>query len=218
MPFELGRPLGVPGDAVWQTRVLRAVLELLEAPTGPVLVDFPDDAPLASDQPATLACPIDFPAKLVELNDMERLAQTLQHEVRELRSWYELAVKRNERTTVGISKLDPVEMGTFIGGFLLGTVPKSPRDDMPVFDLLKLAVEDLKAYYFEAVAAQPGQVTVTGTTLTDWFWRETAAGKVFFALQDLWKYSDDHSLQQFNRLLLVPRAYAADSPYAKADA
>ena len=87
-----------------------------------------------------------------------------------------------------------------------------------MFDLLKLAVEDLKAFYFEAVAAQPGQATATGTTLADWFWRETAAGKVFFAPQDLWKNSDDHSLQQFNRLLLVPRAYTADSPYAIADA
>ena len=52
VPFELGRPLGVPGDAAWQTRVLRAVLELLEASSAPVLVDFPDEAPVASEEPA----------------------------------------------------------------------------------------------------------------------------------------------------------------------
>ena len=218
VPFELGRPLGVPGDAVWQTRVLRAVLELLEVPTGPVLVDFPDDAPVVSDQPAILACPVDFPTQHIELNDIERLAETLQQEVRELRSWYELAVERNGRTTVGISKLDPEGMGTFIGEFLMGDIPPSPRDDMPVFDLLKLAIEDLKAYYLESVAAQPGQATTSGTTLTDWFWRETAAGKVFYRLQEQWKESDDPNMQKFNRLLLVPRAYSADSPYAVADA
>lgn len=43
--FDLGRPLGVPGDAAFQTRALTAVLNLLEAPAGPVLVDYPEDAP-----------------------------------------------------------------------------------------------------------------------------------------------------------------------------
>ena len=89
---------------------------------------------------------------------------------------------------------------------------------MPVLALFKLAVEDLKAYYFEAVAAQPGHRTATGTTLANWLWRETAAGKVLFALQDLWKNSDDRSMQLFSRLLLVPRAYEADSPYVNTNA
>ncbi|MDA0263002.1 MAG: hypothetical protein O3A93_01815 [Chloroflexi bacterium] len=218
MPFELGRPLGVPGDPAWQTRVLRAVLELLDAPSGPVLTDFPDDAPVASDQPAVLACPVDFPAQYIELNDMEQLNETLQYEVRELRSWYDLAVKNSGRTTVGASGLDPEALGRFIGVFLEDDSPASPRGDMPVLDLLKLAVEDLKAYYLEAVAAQPGQATAPGTVLTDWFWKETAAGKIFYTLQDRWKDSDNRSLQQFSRLILVPRAYAAGSPYADANA
>ena len=218
VPFELGRPLGVPGDAVWQTRVLRAVLELLEAPSGPVLADFPDDAPVASEDPATLACPVNFPAPVTDLNDMGRLCETLQHEIRELRSWYDLAVTRNGRTTVGVSGLDPEAVGTFVGAFLGGGVPPSPRDDMQVFALFKLAIKDLKAYYFEAVTAQPGQRAATGTTLANWLWRETAAGKVLFALQELWKDSDDSSMQLFSRLLLVPRAYHGDSPYLKASA
>jgi hypothetical protein len=36
VPFELGRPLGVPNDAAWQTRVLQSALELIEVPEGPV--------------------------------------------------------------------------------------------------------------------------------------------------------------------------------------
>ena len=208
----------MPGDAVWQTRVLRAALELLEAPSGPVLADFPDDAPVASDEPVILACPINFPPPVTDPNDMEQLCETLQHEVRELRSWYDLAVKKSGRTTVGASGLSPEAIGTFVGAFLGGDIPPSPRHDMPALVLFKLALEDLKAYYFEAMAAQPGQITATGRTLANWFWRETAAGKVLFALQKLRKDGDDRSMQLFSRSLLVPKAYNADSPYVDTSA
>ena len=168
VPFELGRPFGVPGDAVWQTRVLRAVLGLLESSSGPVLDDFPDDAPVATDEPAVLSCPVNFPAPITDLHDMERLGEALQNEVRELRSWYDLAVTKSGRTTVGASGLDPETMGTFVGAFLDGGMPPSPQDDVPAIAMFKLAVEDLKAYYFEAMAAQPGQRAVKGAVLADW--------------------------------------------------
>ena len=48
VPFELGRPFGAPGDAGFQHRVLAAALALLDAPSGPVLADFPDDAPTST--------------------------------------------------------------------------------------------------------------------------------------------------------------------------
>lgn len=139
MPFELGRPLGVPNDAAWQTRVLQFALELIEATEGPVLVDFPDDAPV-SDEPAVLACPVSFPAPVTDLNDMEQLNTTLQREVSELRSWYNMAVTKNGRTTVGVSGLEPEAIGKFLGAFLGDKIPASPRDDMPSFTLLKLVI------------------------------------------------------------------------------
>ena len=37
VPFELGRPLGPPNDEAFQHRVLKAALDLLAAPSGPVL-------------------------------------------------------------------------------------------------------------------------------------------------------------------------------------
>ena len=208
----------MPGDAVWQTRVLREALELLEAPSGPVLADFPDDAPVASDEPVILACPVNFPAPVTDPNDMEQLRETIQREVRELRSWYDLALKKRGRSTVGASGLDPEAFGTFVGAFLGDEIPSSPREGMPPLVLLKLALEDLKAYYFEAMAAQPGQTTATGTTLANWFWRDTAAGKGLFALKDRWNDSEDRSMRLFSRLFLVPRDNVADSPYLKTSA
>ena len=60
VPYELGRPFGVPGDAAFQTGVLRAVLALLEAPAGPVLADYPVEAPAADSDASESgwACPI----------------------------------------------------------------------------------------------------------------------------------------------------------------
>jgi len=39
VPYELGRPMGVPNDAAFQTRVLRAALSLLARTDGPLIVD-----------------------------------------------------------------------------------------------------------------------------------------------------------------------------------
>ena len=44
VPFPFGHAFGRPDDAALQARVLRSVLDLLDAPSGPVLRDFPDDA------------------------------------------------------------------------------------------------------------------------------------------------------------------------------
>ena len=44
VPFPFGYALGRPDDPALQHRVLRAALDLLAEPAGPVLRDFPDDA------------------------------------------------------------------------------------------------------------------------------------------------------------------------------
>ena len=51
--FPLGRPLGIPGDAEFQHKVLWAAFDLLEAPSGPVLADYPE-ALEADETPAGL--------------------------------------------------------------------------------------------------------------------------------------------------------------------
>ena len=216
MPFELGRPLGAPGDAPFQTRVLRAALQLLEAPSGPVLVDFPDDAPTATDASTPLVCPISFAPPPEELSDADLLRAALQREIGQLRTWYDLALSRRGRTTVGVSRLTPEEMGMFIGTFLDGQAPPNPRADIPLAALFRYAVEDLKAYYCEALAAQPGHQTIDSTTLADWFWRETTAGRVLFAVYEVCKQSAIPGMQVVATGSLIPRARSAESPFANA--
>ena len=97
----MGRPVGVPGDAAFQTRVLLAALKLLEADAGPLLEDFPEDAPVSDTPVSTLACPVTFAGKEEDLNDLEKLAAALREEVAGLRNWYDMAVQKRGRTTFG---------------------------------------------------------------------------------------------------------------------
>jgi hypothetical protein len=68
----------------------------------------------------------------------------------------------------------------------------------------------------EALAAQPGQSTTNSTILADWFWRETTAGRVLFAVQEVSKQSAIPGLQAVAAGLLISRARSAESPFAKA--
>ena len=181
-----------------------------------MLVDFPDDAPTAADASTPLVCPVSFASPPEDLSDTDLLRTALQREIGQLRTWYDLALTRRGRTTVGVSRLTPEEMGTFIGAFLDGQAPPNPRSDIPLAALFRYAVEDLKAYYGEALAAQPGHSTVDSTTLADWFWRDTTAGRVLFAVHEVCKQSAVPGMQVVATGLLIPRARSAESPFAKA--
>jgi len=69
---------------------LRAALQLFEAPSGPVLVDFPEDAPTAVDVSTSLACPVNFASPPEDMSDTDLLRAALQREIAQLRTWYDL--------------------------------------------------------------------------------------------------------------------------------
>lgn len=204
VPFELGRPFGVPGNAVFQTRVLLSALKLLEAPSGPVLEDFPEEAPLKELSFDGWACPIGLGTETEGLDDTQRLRQAFMREMNEIASWYALGVKKRGRTTFGVSGLDPEELAEFVSGFLDGGVPDNPRDDLPLGLMLKLAAEDLKTYYFEAVTAQPGKRAPASEALREWFWRETIAGEVLAAVKESCMKSSDKMVKAIGGNLIVP--------------
>jgi hypothetical protein len=205
VPFDLGRPLGVPNDAEFQTRVLLSVLRLLEESSGPVLRDFPEDPPDTAGGDVTWACPVNLARQKIDLDDADALRAAFKKETVELRSWYDLALKKNRRTTVGVSGLEFNQIVEFIGAFIDG-VPANPRDDISPAYLLNFAVDDLKAYYYEAAAAQPGSVQPTAADLDDWFWGQTFAAKVLLAVKDRCLQKEDKTMQLLGKILLVPMA------------
>ena len=202
--FELGRPLGIPNDEAFQKRALLAALKLLEAPSGPLLEDFPDDIPALTDEITMLACPVNFTQSNVDVKETDQLYAAFKREMAAMRPWYNMAVEKQGRTTVGVSGIDLDAIGDFIYSFLKGSEPENPRDDISLAYALKFAADDLKAYYFEGITAQPGQESASSQILTDWFWQETVAGKVLLAIKEVYRKSENSSMQSVGRSFLVP--------------
>lgn len=191
--FPLGRPLGVPGDAALQLRVIEAALALLERPKGPVLEDFPEDVP-AVDAEEGAACPISFAAPQDDAGDWE---SALRRELGELMPWYDLARRRRRgRTLVGVSAESPDANVQALGRMLdAGERPADLR-------WFKHAVEDLKALYLEAMTAQPGRHDTRA--IQQQFWQETRLGAALLALYEDFQHSGEGRLQLMARIL-APR-------------
>jgi len=199
VPFILGRPFGVPGDAAFQHRVLAAALRLLEAERGPVLEDFGESAPDApTAEGAAFACPVSFGG--ADSSEDAALAR----EVAALRPWSDLARRRKGRGRAAMSGLTAEEAARFIEGFIANRALPPYRAEFPMGLALRLACEDLKAYYLEAVSAQPGALAAAQTHA--WFWRETAAGRTLCKLRTVCLASSDPTVLAFGNNNLVPRA------------
>ena len=203
MPFELGRPFGIPNDPAFQHRVLLSALKLLEAERGPVLAEFPEEAPVIKTDSDPLACPVNFASPIEEMNTTQRLLTMFEQEVAQMRNWYDLAVEKHGRTTSGTTGLEPQESAAFLEDFVKGKRQNHYRLGLSLATALRMASEDLKAYYFEAICAQPGQPG-DSATLADWFWRQTAAAKVINRVRMICLDSEDKELEQLGKRRLIP--------------
>ncbi len=81
---------------------------------------------------------------------------------------------------MGLSGLSPDNAGQFVARFLQADLPQSYCEGLTLGEALKLATEDLKAYYLEAASAQPG--AKSSRAMANWFWRQTAAGQMYRTL------------------------------------
>lgn len=207
MPFDLGRPFGPPNDAEFQTRVLTSALELLEIDAGPVIADFPDDEPATAGDQYGWACPINYSRPRGELSGSKAIETTLKNELAQFAPWYDKALENHGRTTVGVSGLNFDEIATLFAAMLEDPLPPSPLDDQPLADVVRLAAEDLKAYYLEAASAQPGDAGPV--QLNNWFWNETATANIFKRLRERFLASNDEDIKLLGKVLFVPTKHAA---------
>lgn len=198
----LGRPFGVPNDAAFQKQVLRAALQLFERDSGPLLEDFPIDAPpqQLTPPPADLACPVSFPRVQAE----GTLAEQLADEVAQLGAWHDVAVRHRGRTTLGVTGLPPVKLADYLAAWLGPAPPQPFRDDISPGDALKQACDELKAYYLEAKSVQPGMHTAA--SIQNWFWTETALGKAIVQIKAIASESTEKSVKAVAGMSLIPRA------------
>lgn len=201
VPFVLGRPLGVPNDPAFQRRVLVAALNLLQRPSGPVLEDYPEDAPAINveDSQEGMACPISFASDMADAT----LLNKVKAEISQLQAWHDLALRQRGRTATGVAGVSFEAAAAFVAAWAAGTPAPAFRKDIPAIDALRLACDELKTFYSESVMAQPGTHTVE--SIQDWFWGQTAAGKLLFELHARTLLSRDTPEKHFAENNLVPR-------------
>lgn len=201
VPFELGRPLGLPNDARLQSDVLLSALRLCKRTDVPVIESYdcePDRYQSDSDLSAW-ACPVHF--------DAETEVSQVISELRLLRPWYQRSLGQRGNTAVGLSDLDIEDCVNMLLSLLDGTLIKAP-EDLDTADFIKAMVEDLKTYYFEATVVQPGHPD--GLALRKWFWHETMAGRLLKDLREKLKDSEDEKLSILAKMTFVPEEQLGD--------
>ena len=186
--FPLGRPLGKAGDADFQHRVIAHGLDLLTRTTGPVLEDYPEDMGEVMVESAP-ACPISFAR---QADTQKQWLSRLHGELDSLRPWYELSLRRRGRTTVGLSAQGMEDILDIIARWL-----DDPTQALPDFVPFKRAIEDAKAWYAEALTAQPGDYPPGyGERL---IWEQTVLGEALREYYDYFRSEPDMAL--FARLV-----------------
>lgn len=203
VPFQLGRPLGEPGDKAFQRRVLLAALALLERTDGPrILEDFPDDAPGATDL-ADWRPPFALPMTLTPAaNDVLAWSARLAEEMLLVQPHYARGLARHGRTTVGLSRQPPKAWPDYAATYLGGAMPIPPPGLPNATVALRFLVDDLKAWYSEAaLSAGPPPAS---RQLDRWFWQETVAGAMIQALRRAGMASDNSALKVVAGRFFVP--------------
>ena len=202
IPFELGKPFGEPMDAPFQMRVLRAALDLLEEPGGPVLVDYP--GPVSDhDRDLGWSCRSPKLQSDAERTDPAALLARIRAEDRAIRPLYTRAAASRGRSSVGASGVALDDLAAFLTGFLDENPPANPVRSLSLPQTFRFALDDLMAYYTEAKSFE-GELT-TSTDLGRWFWDETAAGRLLIELEHACRSSSNRTLRWMSEIgILVP--------------
>jgi hypothetical protein len=187
VPFPFGYALGRPDDPALQHRVLRAALDLLSAPSGPVLEDFPDEAEPGDQPPAPpQASAIPLAATVSEDPAMEMTQMRRYHE-----EWLERSGGRTAFGLTGIPATRFRGVVRFLEAFAAGedTDMAERPAAVPLPGFLRWCADDVKAIYFEGrLVMKP---TAGGDEIARWFWGETAMGRVLRRVRDRLDASDD---------------------------
>jgi hypothetical protein len=205
VPFALGRPLGSAADPEFQKQVMRAALGMLATATQPTIEDYPIEAPDEADAGQWL-CPVNF-----AVAEDESVTARLLAEVTRLAPWSAETRAKRGRTLFGVTGAAPHQidavaraLGTLAEHGNLSEAPVEGIDwqfDMPI--LVRHLADDLRTFYHEAIAAQPGPDAPNHDALNDWIFDGTALGD---ALQQIAKHLTEEGspVSLLVRGLLIP--------------
>ena len=193
VPFPFGRPLGPPNRPDVQLDVLRRTLALVDEPSGPIIVDYPDSFDEEPADDTAWSCPVTFPAAVPE-TESDALTAQLQQEAQLLQPWFDEGLRQRGRTTVGTSGkgADSIdEMLGILARFATDcdmAVPDGYAHPMP--QLLRYITDDVRDFYNEAAISKPGAAFPAPLDLLEWFFLTTVAEDVFYQIRDRLRASD----------------------------
>ena len=195
VPFELGRPLGAPNHKDFQIDVLSTALGLVESLSEPAIEDFALDDPTAK---------IDASWEAPDTSS----ATTITEEITLLKPLYQKQCVNISRTSVGVAKIPITEAAALLDKIIDGAEISSSRDDISPNLMMRLAIDDLKAYYIEAAIAnnQPSSQQVY-----NWLWQDTALGRNIRRLRQQFIESKDAKLKAMGEKFFVPHQWRDSS-------
>lgn len=208
VPFNLGRPLGSSDDPEFQKDVIRAAFALLDTATEPTIVDYPIEAPDEAG-PGQWACPLNLGG-----SEAASLSDKLLGEVARLRPWSVETRRARGRTLFGASGAGE-DQADLVAAALAqiaesGDVTAAPdsevdwRFDMPL--LIRHLADDLRTYYHEAIAAQPGPGAPNHSALNEWIFGGTALGETLTQVAHHLTDAGD-GMSMLVRGLLIPEGH-----------
>jgi hypothetical protein len=187
VPFPFGHAFGRPDDPDLQHRVLRAALDLLAEPSGPVLRDFPDDAEPGDQPPAPVQASLVSPA--AQVPDDPALEAT------QMRRYHEQWLERSGgRTAFGLAGIPATRfrgvvrfLQAFADGQEADMAERPAGVALPGF--IRWCADDLKTLYVEGRMAMKSGAG--GDEIARWFWGETAAGQLLRRVRQRLDAADD---------------------------
>jgi hypothetical protein len=169
--------------------VLRSLLGLFKSDIGPVLADYGRDAPDQADDDVPWSCPLPLPPLDEATTKREQLTQALQSEAGFLIPWFEEGLSKRGRTLFGVSGLtleNVAEMAAFVAAFAVGETPEPIKGaNSNPMAALRPIVDDLKTFYQEAAAEQPGASRPNPYAMNRWFYYETRLGDALYDIRDV---------------------------------
>lgn len=205
VPFELGRPLGEPGDPAFQRRVILQALRMLDHRADPPRIeDFPEDAPGWVDRSGWRPPCAVPPLPASPPGSSAAWAERLTAEMAVVRPFWEAARVRFGRTTIGLSGQAPEAWPGFAASFFDGALPTVAAHETPAL-ALRFLVDDLKAFYGEA--AQSVGAPPSSRQIDRWFWSETFAAQFLLALRTTATESENNALKTVGGRFFVPMPF-----------
>ena len=190
VPFYFGHALGKPDDPMFQHEVIAAALNTVNATTGPVLAEYPEDAgPVGMPQASDVVSAV---------TDGDTKGLDAAGEITALRGYYERWQEQRGRTAVGITGI-PQRRFRGIIRFLEAYAASDDADmderpaDVSVPQFVRYCADDLKAFCYEARMAQ--RPNDSEAEIHSWFWGETAVGALIDSITQRLNATGDARLQ-----------------------